>query len=214
MTYSYKAYRLTLPEQIASSWDKAEEEKIPICFFQTDSKIILEPADKVLDSKEYSNEIVQRVKNELTEYLWRKDAEKCKEFREEYIKGKYTEVEYRKALDRHFDKYQEIWKKLKAASAVRGLQFAKIEDLDDLLEMELVVSESEKDEKVFHTITFIQETSADKQRICDLLKAVQERVKGGSVSKEVGTYLAKNLEKELLLTTKRLDRIKDLVCSL
>jgi hypothetical protein len=214
VTYSGNAYRLTLPEQIASSWDKAEKEKIPICFFQTNSKIILEPADKVLDSKEYSDEIVERVKNELTEYLWRKDAEKCKELREEYIKGKYTEVEFRQSLDRHFDKYQEIWKKLRAASTVRGLQFAKIENIDDLLEMELVISESEKDEKVFHTITFIQEAIADKQCIFDLLKAVQERMKGGSVSKEVGTYLAKNLEKELLLATKRLDRIKDFVCSL
>jgi len=214
VTYSGNAYRLTLPEQIASLWDKAEKEKIPVCFFQTNSKIILEPADKVLDSKEYSDEIVERVKNELTEYLWRKDAKKCKELREEYIKGKYTEVEFRKFLDRHFDKYQEIWTKIRAAGAVRGLQFAKIEDVDDLLEMELIISESEKDEKVFHTITFIQEAISDKQSICDLLKAVQERMKGGSVSKEVGTYLAKNLEKELLLATKRLDRIKDFMCSL
>ena len=83
--YSDKAYRLTIPEQIPSLWNKAGNDKIPICFFRLNGKVAIETLEDVLKNPNHPDEVIKSIRDEWLEFVWKRDMYKLRLLQKEYI---------------------------------------------------------------------------------------------------------------------------------
>lgn len=214
MVYSGNAYRLTVPNQILSFWNKTGEEKIPLCFFLVDGKVRLDPLEEVLKNSSYPEEVLERVKEDWSEILLKMDMYQRRLLLKEYIKGNYSEREYRLFLEKHFEKYHKITRQMRKTLETRGLTFAEIESVTDIVELELLVLESEKEEKLSEMLTEVDTMRNEVQHLKELLRELDDKTQKGLVAADIAKLSKKDLEKELMLATRRLEKLKEHIAKL
>jgi len=209
--YSDKAYRLTIPEQIPLLWNKAGNDRIPICFFRLNGKVAIEPLEDVLKNPNYPDGVIKSIRDEWLEFVWKRDMYKRRLLQKEYIKGNLSERDYRLFLDRHFEQYQRITQELRKTLLARGLTFMQIERVQDVVELELLFLEGEKDERISELLTEIKALVDEKRHLEELLVTVEARRADGSIPDDIGKLTRQDLTRELMLATKRIERIKKYV---
>ena len=206
------SHKVVVPKEIVDEiWRKVTQTFIPVCFLRSNSSIVLEDIENILGNSSYKNEIISQARRDWEEYAWKLEMKKEKMLHMQYISGDIDETYYRLQLVKYREAYHKISKKIRDYLVARGLHFAGLEDSSDVHEMELLISESEKDEKCSEIIEEIKVMMSEKIQLKSLLERLETRIQEKRIDPKTAEQLKLRLERELMFSARRLELLKEIV---
>jgi len=110
--------------------------------------------------------------------------------------------------------YQKITQELRKTLLTRGLAFTEIDEVQDVAELDLLFVESEKDEKTSELLREIKLVVDEKRQIAQLLEMLKQRIADDLIAADIGKFTQRDLERQLMLATRRVEKIRNCIAEM
>jgi len=218
--------KVTIPKKIVREvWRKSEEKltdegkilksfvkKFLVCFIKTDDKILLDLPEKIVKSKDYPDEVIEKLKEDMCEYGKRKFSEEYEELLRGLARGNITEEVFNAKLRPFVVKLTEDAKRFKQLFSERELHFISKGQVQSLLLSLLLKNEEEKEEEFKILLQSIQQIIDERNNLENLLEKLEERREEGVLSQRSYEILRERFRGEHALIERRVDKLKNVIC--
>jgi hypothetical protein len=205
------SYKVTIPMAILREvWGKSSRdvrygESFPVCFIQSNNKIILELPENVLRSEEYSRELKVRVREDWHTYNRRIVV---KEY-DRIVRVALSSQRFDVVFEEFKRRVQDMVMTYRGAFSSRELRFVETGEIDSLMAALLLAEEAEKEEELTSLLYDVRRFVGEVGEIKKMLAMLDQSLADGVISKRVYEGLKERYLGRLALAEERVKRIRE-----
>jgi len=213
------SHKVTIPISVLKeTWGKSDGEikykkGFQVCFIREDDKTLLELPERVLNSKDYSEELKEEVSKEWLRHRRKIVAEECDELYVKLSKGQISESEFDARFSHFKDEFKQTARDHRTAFSERELHFIASNDLGQLLAAISIDEEQEKEEALQSLAEDVKKFQDESEKMRDVLKLLEQGFKERRITENRYEMLRELHKGKLTLAEDRLNRLKEVLCA-
>lgn len=207
------SHKVTIPaEVLRGKWRKEPKGAgFPVCFLQEDGKVILETPERVLGSRLYPREVLERVREDYIRYQKNAIANRYERIIRNLVVGRVSELDFKREFGFFLSFAEGLSRECVKAFNTRELHFIQASQIDQLITSIMLEYEKDREEYFTGLLDEVKRIRDDAEDLRGLLSKLESGFKEGRISEVVYRRLREMLLGRLTLAESRLDRLRDVL---
>jgi hypothetical protein len=207
------SYKVTIPITLLKEvWGKTSRDvrygrSFPVCFLQSNHKVLLELPENVLKSEEYPKELKAEVKEDWHRYNRRIVV---KEY-DRIVRVALSTQRFDTIFEEFKERVQDMVGTYRSAFSGRELRFIETGDIDSFLAALLIEEEAEKEEELSSLLEDVRRFVDEVGEIKKILSMLGQSFMDGMISREMYEGLRERYLGRLTLAENRVKRLREVL---